>query len=91
MVLRRTNMNPNDYVHCCVIGCHGNSLLHFVFFIIFTSGGIILTVRGDHFQSVVDPRMQVFVASNRTIMQGSLTVSDVIDTPISNYHVEDDV
>ena len=23
------NVNPNDYVHCCVIGCHGNSLLHF--------------------------------------------------------------
>ena len=22
-------MNPNDYVHCCVIDCHGNSLLHF--------------------------------------------------------------
>ena len=21
-------MNPNDYVHCCVIGCHGNSFLH---------------------------------------------------------------
>ena len=19
------NMNPTDYVHCCVIGCHGNS------------------------------------------------------------------
>ena len=28
-VLRRKNVNPNDYVHCCVIGCHGNSLLHF--------------------------------------------------------------
>ena len=25
MVLRRKNINPNDYVHCCVIGCHGNS------------------------------------------------------------------
>ena len=23
------NVNPNDYVHCCVIGCHGNPLLHF--------------------------------------------------------------
>ena len=22
-------MNPNDYVHCCVMGCHYNSLLHF--------------------------------------------------------------
>ena len=21
-------MNPDDYVHGCVIGCHGNSLLH---------------------------------------------------------------
>ena len=29
VVLRRKNVNPNDYVHCCVIGCHGNSLLHF--------------------------------------------------------------
>ena len=29
MVLRRKNVNPNDYVHCCVIGCHGNSLLRF--------------------------------------------------------------
>ena len=28
-LLRRKNMNPNDYVHCCVIGCIGNSLLHF--------------------------------------------------------------
>ena len=27
--LRRKNVNPNDYVRCCVIGCHGNSLLHF--------------------------------------------------------------
>ena len=25
--LRRKNMNRNDYVHCCVICCHGNSLL----------------------------------------------------------------
>ena len=25
--LRRKHMNPNEYVHCCVIGCHGNSLL----------------------------------------------------------------
>ena len=23
------NVNPNDNVHCCVIGCHGNALLHF--------------------------------------------------------------
>ena len=23
------NVNPNDYAHSCVIGCHGNSLLHF--------------------------------------------------------------
>ena len=22
-------MNPNDNVHCCVIGCHGNSLFDF--------------------------------------------------------------
>ena len=29
MVLRRKNVNPNDYIHCCIIGCHGNSLLHF--------------------------------------------------------------
>ena len=29
MVLRRKSVNPNDYVHCCVIICHGNSLLHF--------------------------------------------------------------
>ena len=26
---KNENVNPNDYVHCCVIGCHGNSLLHF--------------------------------------------------------------
>ena len=26
---KKENMNPNDHVHCCVIGCHGNSLLHF--------------------------------------------------------------
>ena len=26
-VLRKRNMNQNDYVHCCVNGCHGNSLL----------------------------------------------------------------
>ena len=25
--LRRKNVNPNDYVRCCVIGCH--TLLHF--------------------------------------------------------------
>ena len=29
MVLRRKNVNRNDYVHCSFIGCHGNSLLHF--------------------------------------------------------------
>ena len=29
MVFIRKNVNPNVYVHCCVIGCHGNSLLHF--------------------------------------------------------------
>ena len=29
VVIRRKNVNPNDYVHCCFIGCHGNSLLHF--------------------------------------------------------------
>ena len=28
--LRRKNINPNYYVHCCIIGCHGNSLLHLV-------------------------------------------------------------
>ena len=22
-------LNPNDYIHCCVIDCHGNLLLHF--------------------------------------------------------------
>ena len=27
--LRRKNVNPNDYVYCCVIGFHSNSLLHF--------------------------------------------------------------
>ena len=27
--LKRKNVNPNDYVHCCVINCHGKSLLHF--------------------------------------------------------------
>ena len=27
-VLRRKNINPNGSVHCCVIGCHGNSLLY---------------------------------------------------------------
>ena len=26
---KEENVNPNDYVHCCVIGCHGNPLLHF--------------------------------------------------------------
>ena len=26
---KKENVNPNDYVHCCVVGCHGNSLLHF--------------------------------------------------------------
>ena len=26
--LRTTNVNPNDYLHCCVIGCHGNALLY---------------------------------------------------------------
>ena len=31
MVLRRKNVNPNDNVHCCVIDCHGYSLLHFSF------------------------------------------------------------
>ena len=25
----RKNVNPNVYVHSGVIGCHGNSLLHF--------------------------------------------------------------
>ena len=29
MILGRKNVNPNDNVHCCVIGCHCNSLLHF--------------------------------------------------------------
>ena len=29
---RRKNMNSNDYVHCCVTVCHGNSLLHLVLF-----------------------------------------------------------
>ena len=29
MVLRRKNVNPNKYVHCCVISGQGNSLLHF--------------------------------------------------------------
>ena len=27
--IKKENVNPNEYVHCCVIGCHGNSLLHF--------------------------------------------------------------
>ena len=26
---KKENVNSNDYVHCCVIGCHGNSLMHF--------------------------------------------------------------
>ena len=26
---KKKNVNLNDYVHCCVIDCHGNSLLHF--------------------------------------------------------------
>ena len=30
MVSRRKNINPNFNVHCCVTGCHGNSLLHLV-------------------------------------------------------------
>ena len=25
----KENVNPNDYIHCCVIDCHGNSFLHF--------------------------------------------------------------
>ena len=29
VVLRRKHVNPNDHVHCCVIGFHGDSLLHF--------------------------------------------------------------
>ena len=29
-VLRSKYMNPNFYIHCWVIGCHGNSLLHLV-------------------------------------------------------------
>ena len=29
-VLRNKNMNPNYYVHCYIIRCHGNSLLHLV-------------------------------------------------------------
>ena len=24
--LRRKNMNPNNYVHCWVTGCHGNAI-----------------------------------------------------------------
>ena len=24
-VSRKRNMNPNFYLHCCIIGCHGNS------------------------------------------------------------------
>ena len=28
VVLRRKNVNPNDYAHRCVIGYHGNSMLH---------------------------------------------------------------
>ena len=27
---KKENMNPNDYVHCCVIDSHGNSLLYLV-------------------------------------------------------------
>ena len=27
---RDLKINPNYYVHCCIIGCHGNSLLHLV-------------------------------------------------------------
>ena len=26
---KKGNVNTNDCVHCCVIGCHGNSLLHY--------------------------------------------------------------
>ena len=29
VLLGRKNANPNEYVHCCVIGCHGILLLHF--------------------------------------------------------------
>ena len=28
MVFIRKNVNRNDYIHSCVIGCHSNSLLH---------------------------------------------------------------
>ena len=27
---KEKKMTPNDCVHCCVIGCHGDSLLHLV-------------------------------------------------------------
>ena len=26
-VLRKKNMNPNDHVHYCVIGCHGKFIV----------------------------------------------------------------
>ena len=26
---KEENVKPNVNIHCCVIGCHGNSLLHF--------------------------------------------------------------
>ena len=26
---KKENVNPNDYVHCCIIGCCVNSSLHF--------------------------------------------------------------
>ena len=27
---KKKNLNPTDYVHCCIIDCHVNSLLHLV-------------------------------------------------------------
>ena len=40
-VLRRKNIDPYYYVHCCVIGFHGSSLLHFRCEGFFSGGGIL--------------------------------------------------
>ena len=30
MAFKKENMNSNYHIHCCIIGCHSNSLLHLV-------------------------------------------------------------
>ena len=37
---KKENVNPNYYVHCCFIGCHGNSLLNLGLNTIISYGGL---------------------------------------------------